>query len=99
MKELWIGVVEVLTEPTPGTGNTLAFTNAVAWADAAADYVDSVTAVLSGYGWTVLSVENIKPVAGDAGFSDEIAEMIERAKMDPKACILGSFHYYPSRAV
>ena len=99
MKELWIGVVEVLTEPSPGIGNTLAFTTAVAWADTAADYVDSVTSVLSGYGWTMLSVENIRSVASDAEFSDEVTGMIEQAKADPNACILGSFHYYPSRAV
>jgi hypothetical protein len=97
MKELWIGVVEVLTEPSPGTGNTLAFTNVVAWADAASDYVSSVNAMLSGYGWTVLNIDHLRPISGDSKFSDEIAEIIERAKTNPSGCIFGTFHYYPSR--
>jgi hypothetical protein len=97
MKELWIGVVEVLTEPNPKTGNTLAFTHAVTWAEVASDYAESVHAVFSGYGWTVLSLENVRPIGANGEISNETAEMIERAKSNPDACIFGTFHYYPSR--
>jgi len=98
MQELWIGVVEVLTEPTIVDGDTRAFTNVITWATTASDYVDSVTAVFTEYSWTVLGTENERPVASENGFSEEITEIIERAQQNPKACIFTTFHYYrPSR--
>jgi hypothetical protein len=96
MHELWIGVVEVLTEPTLGDGNTRAFTNVITWATNASDYINAITAVFAEYGWTVLRTENERPIAGETGFDDEIAEIIERAKLNPKACIFETFNYYPS---
>ena len=97
MKDLWIGVVEVLTEPSPGTGNTLAFTNVVTWAEGEADFVDSVNRVFSGYGWTVLGVEKMGPIPSDAKFSRDIGEIVAQATTNPDACIFSAFHYYPSR--
>jgi hypothetical protein len=97
MKDLWIGVVEVLTEPSVGSGNTRAFTNVVTWANDASAYVDSVTLVFANYGWTVLGTENERPVAGLTDSSDEIIEIIDRARDNPNACIFATFHYYPSK--
>jgi hypothetical protein len=97
MRELWIGVVEVLTKSSVGDGNTRAFTNVVTWATTASDFVNSVTTVFAEYGWTVLSVENQRPIASETGFEEEITEIIERAKLIREACIFGTFHYYPSK--
>jgi hypothetical protein len=72
MQELRIGVVEVLTEPGIGRGDTCAFTNVVTWAATASEYVDSVATVFAECGWTVLSVENQRPIAGETGFDEEI---------------------------
>jgi hypothetical protein len=99
MEELWIGVVEVLTDPNIGGGNTRAFTNVVTWAISVSDYVTVVTNVIAEYGWSVLGAENIRPVASEDRFSQEITEIIERAGINPNACIYGTFHYYPSRVV
>ena len=97
MQELWIGVVEVLTEPSLGDGNTRAFTNVITWATSASDYNNAVTTVLAEYGWTLLCTENERPIAGETGFDEEITEIIERARQNPKACIFATFHYYPSK--
>jgi hypothetical protein len=97
MRELWIGLVEVLTEPSAGTGDTRAFTNVITWASTPSEYVDSVTDVFEKYGWSVLGTENARPVAGQSGFNDEITEIIESAKQNAKACIFATFHYYPSK--
>lgn len=97
MQELWIGVVEVLTEPSIGSGDTRAFTNVATWASNALEYVDSVTSVFEEYGWTVLGTENERPISSETGFNKEIAEIIERAKQNPKACIFATFNYYPSK--
>ena len=97
MQELWIGVVEVLTEPSIGNGDTRAFTNVVTWATTASDYIASVTAVFAEYRWTVLGTENQRPIKGETGFDEEITEIIERARHNPKACIFATFYYYPSK--
>jgi hypothetical protein len=97
MKEPWIGVVEVLTEPSAGSGDTRAFTNVVAWAESSSTYLDAVTAVFSKYHWTVLGVEEARAVGSAADFGEEIANIVERAKSNPSACIFSTFHYYPSR--
>ena len=97
MQELWIGVVEVLTEPSVGDGDTRAFTNVVTWAATASDYLRSVTEVFAEYGWTVLGIENERPIANETGFNEEITDIIERAKQNPNACIYATFYYYPSK--
>lgn len=91
---LW---VEVLTEPSIGSGNARAFTNVVTRAGNASEFVSSVTAVFAEYGWTVLSTENESPVARETGYSEEISEIVKHAKMYPKACIYATFNYYPSK--
>ena len=97
MKELWIGVVEVLTEPSPGDGNTCAFTNVVTWSESISDYVKKVTRVFEEYGWTVLGADNVRPVNPDDSYAEDVADVIERAKPNPKACMFATFYYYPSK--
>ncbi len=96
MKQLWIGVVEVLLEPAALDGDTRAFTNVVTWANNTSDYVDSVTRVFAGYGWSVLGTENERPVDIETDYTDEIAEIIERAEANPNACIFATFYSYKS---
>jgi len=45
----------------------------------------------------VLGTENERPVAGETGFDEDITEIVEGAKQNPKACIFAAFHYYPSK--
>ena len=97
MKQLWIGLVEVLTPPSDGDGDTRAFTNVVAWATGESGYQVTLTSVFEKYGWTVVGVENLRPVNQASGFSDEISEIIERAKDFPEACIFATLYYYPSK--
>lgn len=97
MKELWIGVVEVLTEPSTGDGDTRAFTNVIACAESAADFVKRVKNAFDEYGWTILGNENVRPVNSDDAYPEEILEIIDRARMNPNACIFATMHYYPSK--
>ena len=96
MKQLWVGVVEALLKPAALDGDTRAFTNVVTWANNASDYVDSVTRVFAGYGWTVLGIENERPVDLEADYSEEIVGIIERAKANSNACIFATFYSYKS---
>jgi hypothetical protein len=72
MKELWIGVVEVLTDATSGAGNTRAFTNVVTWAASATEYADSVKSVFAEYGWDLLGVENVRQIADHTNLTTNI---------------------------
>jgi hypothetical protein len=96
MKELWIGVVEVLTEES-SAGNTRAFTNVVTWASSTEDYSNTVTSVLSKYGWSVLGIENSRPTDNESDYDEEIVDIIDRARANPNACIFGTCYYYPSK--
>jgi len=96
MNELWIGVVEVLTDADAGAGNTRAFTNVVTWASSVPEFSRKVELVFGKYDWTGLGVENVRPVAAQSGYEEEITEIVERARMSPDACIYSTFHYYPS---
>ena len=95
MRELWIGVVEVLT--APNGGNTRALTNVIAWADSKPEFERSASGVLEGFGWTVVRTDNIRPVSRESNYREEIAGMIEQAQSNPNSCIFGTLHYYPSR--
>jgi hypothetical protein len=97
MKELWIGVVEVLTDTVSSEGNTRAFTNIVTWATSTEDYSNTVTQVLAKYEWTVLGIQNSRSIGGETGFNEEITEIIERARINPIACVFATLRYYPSK--
>jgi hypothetical protein len=97
LRRLWIGLVEVLTEPNDDEGNTRAFANVVAWADSEEGYATFVSEVLGGYGWTILGKEDVRLVSHGSDYCEEIGEMIERAQSFPEACIFGTLYYYPSR--
>lgn len=96
MKQLWIGVVEALLEPSALDGDTRGFTNVVTWASEKSEYVDKVTSVFAKYGWTVLGSENERPVDLETDYADEVAEIIEAAKTNPNACIFATFYSYKS---
>jgi hypothetical protein len=95
LRELWIGVIEVLT--APNGGNTRALTNVIAWADSKQEFGRSASGMLEGYGWTVVGTANVRPVSQESNYREEIAAIIERARSIPEACIFGTLHYYPSR--
>jgi glutamate/tyrosine decarboxylase-like PLP-dependent enzyme len=96
MKRLWIGTVELLTEPGRD-GHTRAFTNVIAWANELADYKETVESVVSKYQWTLLTVEHARPIEDGEEFNQEINEIIATAKSNANACIVATLHYHPSR--
>ena len=96
VKQLWIGTVELLTEPGQD-GNTRAFTNVIAWANELADYQETVASVVSEYDWTLLATESARPIDDGEEFNQEISEIISTAKSNANACIVATLHYYPSR--
>jgi len=96
MEELWTGRVELLTPPTE-SGDTKAFTNIVTWASDVPQFRKTVESVLEEYGWSMIGIEDCGPVSALDSLGEEIADAVERAKENPRACIYTVFHYYPSK--
>jgi hypothetical protein len=51
--------------------------------------------MLEGNGWRLFGVERSTPVPNDGVFSEEVEDMLERTRTNPKAIIYGTFHSYP----
>jgi sulfur relay (sulfurtransferase) complex TusBCD TusD component (DsrE family) len=97
MKGLWIGRVEILTEPTE-FGDTKAFTNVVARAKNAADFRQFVSSVCEKYDWSLIGVEVCNLASDLVGVtSEELLEALNRAKDYPEACIFTTLYYYSSK--
>ena len=98
MKELWLGLVEVIIEPDDSE-NTKGFMNIVTWAETDAQFEEQVNRCFHTYGWFLIGVEECAPIRVGYGYGEEVAEMIERARVNPLAVLYGTFHRYPSRPI
>jgi 2-oxo-4-hydroxy-4-carboxy--5-ureidoimidazoline (OHCU) decarboxylase len=96
MKELWTAQVHLLTPPAE-FGDTKCCTNVVAWAEDEDDFTTTVTAIFNRRSWTILSVHKCQRAAECEAMIEELAEQIERAKLEPNSCIFGTLQYYPSK--
>jgi hypothetical protein len=96
MKELWTAQVHLLTPPAE-FGDTKCCTNVVAWAEDAEDFAATVSAIFARRHWSILSVLQCRRAAECEVVIAELAEQIERAKLEPESCIFGTLHYYPSK--
>jgi hypothetical protein len=96
MNELWTGLVRLLTPPSQ-SGDTACFTNVVAWAKDTDDYIERVTRVLERRNFFVVQVDKCARVPDCRDLSDELADQIHTASMQPHSCIFGTLHYYPSK--
>ena len=95
--ELWIGLVEARPLDRRAYGAAGAFTHIVTWACDAAEFrkkADTIVATLDLY---VASIEGEEPLAQwteKRSPSEEIADMIQRAEVNPNAIVWGAFHRY-----
>jgi len=71
------------------------FANFITWAESEDEFKKSVLECLEEYEWQMLSVDNVRPVDPRSTYREEIEEIIERARTNPRACIFGTFHTYP----
>ena len=96
MKVLWTALVELLTPPSE-SGDTMCFTNVVAWAESPDDYAASLATLFGKSDCSVLSIERCLLVDDGGTVSEELSEQIARAREHPDDCIFGELHYYPSK--
>jgi hypothetical protein len=96
MKELWTGLVELLTPPSK-EGDTKCYTNVVAWANSPADYSATIARLLESDGMFVLEIDKCHPIADYEEIPEEMSRFIEWARNHPDDYVTGDRHYFPSR--
>lgn len=95
MEAIWLVLTEIVaqTEDSP-RALKVGFMNVTTWAETKEAAGTKIRLYLESFGWNLVSIEEAE-VVGDKGFyGDDVAEMIERTRGNPKAIILGTFHTY-----
>lgn len=97
MEKLWKIRAEI--EVKPGDLDlepeyTKGFMNVITWAASGQDAQKKLVEYLSTFKWKVLGVEESHAITTSFPTDSEMNDMVERAKGNPKAIILGTFHSY-----
>jgi hypothetical protein len=94
--DVWIGTIEISwsDEKTPNVFRP-AFTVVTTWATSPEEFREKCIRMLESYGWKLLGVERANPVAENGEFSEEVQDMLERTRSNPKAIIYSTLYSYP----
>ena len=97
MQELWVITAEIVVECGDlASGDTNAFVNVVTWADCASQAEQKLSECLESYRWHLVGIEAAHQFDEDSCYSDEVLDIVEQAKTNPQACIIGTaFSYKP----
>jgi hypothetical protein len=94
-QELWIVTTEIVLRPGDlPSGETKAFVNVVTWADSSKMAEVKVSRCLESYGWHIISIEDSRPIDEGRVYEEDIADIIDQARVNPKAIIYGTMHTY-----
>jgi hypothetical protein len=92
---LWIVTTEIVLRPGDlPSGETKAFVNVVTWADSSKMAEVKVSRCLESYGWHIISIEDSRPIDEGRVYEEDIADIIDQARVNPKAIIYGTMHTY-----
>ena len=97
MEKLWKLRAEIEVEPGDldlEPGYTKGFMNVITWATSDQDAQKKLADYLSTFRWKLLDVEESGALGTSFDADSEMNDMVERAKGNPKAIILGTFHSY-----
>jgi hypothetical protein len=97
MEELWVITAEILVKPGDlASGDTKAFVNIVTWADSPSTAEEKLSRCLESYEWHLIGIEAAHPFDEARSYGDELIEIVEQARTNPQACIIGTaFSYKP----
>jgi hypothetical protein len=95
-KVIWVGTIEIsYIDPENSDKRNNAFTVVTTWASNAEEFRRKCERMLESYGWTLLGIERANPVLENYGYNNEVADQLERTRVNPNAIIYGTFHTYP----
>ena len=94
-QELWIVTIEIVLRPGDlASGDTKAFVNVVTWADSSKMAEEKVSGCLESYGWHVVSIEDSHPLDDGRMYEEDLADIIDQARLNPNAVIYGTMFSY-----
>lgn len=94
---LWKILAEIEVEPGDlgnETDYTKGFMNVIVWGASETSARDRLSQYLESFTWRLLSVPEVERVDESKGYGEDVLAMVERARQNPKAIILGCFHSY-----
>jgi hypothetical protein len=97
MEKVWVITAEILVNAGDlPSGNTNAFVNAATWADCSSTAEEKVAECLKSYQWQLVGIEDTHPFDDSRSYGDEMLEIVDQVRADPRACIIGrAFSYKP----
>jgi hypothetical protein len=92
----WIGTIEISwsDEKAPTVFHP-AFTVVTTWAASPEEFREKCVRRLESYAWRLLEVAQANPVPNEGEFSEEVEDMLARARTIPNAIIYDTFRSYP----
>jgi hypothetical protein len=95
-KVIWVGTIEISYPDQENSDKRKnAFTVVTTWASSAEEFRQKCELMLSSYGWTLLEVAKANPAPENYEYNEEVAEQLERTRVNPNAIIYGTFYTYP----
>lgn len=68
--------------------------NVTTWAHSKEAAGTKIRQYLELFGWNLVSIEEANVVEDEGVCGEDVADMIERTRSNPRAIILGTFHTY-----
>ena len=93
MQKIWLVLTEIVAQTT-GQPSEIGFMNVMTWADSCDSAGAKIKQYLESFGWHLVSVEKADVVEENVVYGEDVADMIDRTRNNPKAIILGTFHTY-----
>jgi hypothetical protein len=97
MSTLWKLLAEIEVEPGDlglDARFTKGYMNVVIWAESVESAEKKLSSYLNSFNWKLLGLDELEVVDPTLIYQDEIGDMVERARSNANAIILGTFHSY-----
>ena len=95
METMWLVLTEIVAhtgdQPLP---SEIGFMNVTTWADSREAATFKIQQYLKSLDWHLVSVEEANVIEENTVYGEDVADMIDRTRNNPKAIILGTFHTY-----
>ena len=73
-----------------------AFTVVTTWASSVEEFRQKCELMLESYGWKLLGIDGANPAPDNYDYNAEVADQLERTRVNPNAIIYGTFYTYRS---
>jgi len=95
-KVIWVGTIEIsYLDHEDSDKRKNAFTVVTTWARSAEEFRQKCELMLESYGWKLLEVDRANPAPENYDYNEEVADQLERTRVNPNAIIYGTFYTYP----